>query len=264
MHSIPDQPLTRCRPSALVLGLLLAAATGQAPAQSISGQITDASTGQPVAGVAVILFDRNDRLAARVLSDSEGRYRIQAPQPGSYRLRFEIPGYRLVITEFFDLKRDQQRDYPMRLTPAAAVALDTVVVGGEPVPRHLLDFFLRKGKGLGTFLTPADIERLHPGTPTDLVRRLEGFDLSYDRFDPTRKLIRNKRWGGLGRACAPAIFVDGAYVGTADSYDMDTALWVDRLDAIESYSNAARVPIEFNATGSECGVIAVWTKRQAR
>jgi len=45
---------------------------------------------------------------------------------------------------------------------------------------------------------------------------------------------------------------------------MDTALWVDRLDAIESYSNAARVPIEFNATGSECGVIAVWTKRQAR
>ena len=248
----------------VTLGLALLTVAGPLLAQTISGQITDASTGRPVSGVAVILFDRNDRLAARAVSDAEGRYRVQAPEPGSYRLRFEIPGYRLVITEILSLKRDQQLDYPMRLTPAGPVALDTVVVGGEPVPRHLLDFYLRKSRGLGTFLTPADIERLHPGTPTDLVRRLEGFDLSYDRFDPTRKLIKNKRWGGLGRVCAPAIFVDGAYVGTAESYDMDTALWVDRLDAIESYPNAARVPIEFNATGSECGVIAVWTKRQAR
>ncbi len=248
----------------LGLGLALMAGAGSAWAQTVGGHITDASTARPVSGVAVILFDRNDRLVTRVLSDAEGRYQIRAPEPGAYRLRFEIPGYRLVITEILNLKRDQQLDYPMRLTPAGPVALDTVVVGGEPVPRHLLDFYLRKSRGLGTFLTPADIERLHPGTPTDLVRRLEGFDLSYDRFDPSRKLVKNKRWGGLGRVCAPAIFVDGAYVGTAESYDMDTALWVDRLDAIESYSNSARVPIEFNATGSECGVIAVWTKRQAR
>lgn len=248
------------------LGLVLAlmAGAGSASAQTVGGQITDASTGRPVSGVAVILFDRNDRLVTRVLSDAQGRYQIRASEPGAYRLRFEIPGYRVVITEILNLKRDQQLDYPMRLTPAGPVALDTVVVGGEPVPRHLLDFYLRKSKGLGTFLTPADIERLHPGAPTDLVRRLEGFELSYDRFDPSRKLVKNKRWGGLGRVCAPAIFVDGAYVGTAETYDMDTALWVDRLDAVESYSNSARVPIEFNATGSECGVIAVWTKRQAR
>jgi len=248
------------------LGLALVCVSGAQPllAQTIRGQVLNAATGRPVGDVAVVLLDRDNQALLRVLTDAEGRYVLEAPDPGAYRLRFEVPGYRMALTELITLKRGEARDFPMQLTPVSPVALDTVVVAGQAVPRHLLDFYLRKSQGLGSFLTPADIEKWHPGTPTDLVRRLEGFDLAYDRFEPTRKLIRNKRWGGTGRACVPVIFVDGAYVGTADTYDIDAALWVDRLDAVESYSSAARVPIEFNTTGTECGVIAIWTKRQDR
>jgi hypothetical protein len=57
------------------------------------------------------------------------------------------------------------------------------------------------------------------------------------------------------------IFVDGVYVGTSDTYDVNSALWVDKLDAVESYPSAARIPVEYNTTGTQCGVIAFWTKR---
>ncbi len=103
------------------------------------------------------------------------------------------------------------------------------------------------------------MERWRPVEPTDVVRRLEGFDVGYDPYDPSRKVIRYKRGG---RSCPPVIFVDGVYVGNADTYDVNSALWVDRLDAVESYASAARIPVEFNTTGTQCGVIAFWTKRQ--
>jgi hypothetical protein len=168
----------------------------------------------------------------------------------------------MTISEALNLKRDEARDYPARLAPASAVALDTVVVAGETVPRHLLDFYLRKARGQGTFLAPADLERLHPVEPTDVVRRLEGFDVQYDQLEPSRKLINNRRFGGgRNRSCPPVIFVDGVYVGSSDSYDVNSALWVDKLDAVESYPSAARIPVEYNTTGTQCGVIAFWTKR---
>ena len=247
----------------LGLALALVCSSGAHPllAQSIRGQVTDVGTARPVPGVVVVLLDRDNRARLRVQTDADGHYVAQAEEPGSYRLRFEIPGYRMFFTELINLKRGESREYSVRLTPVTAIALDTVVVAGAAVPRHLLDFYLRKSRGLGSFLTPADLERLHPVEPTDVVRRLEGFDVGYDRFDPSRKLISNKRFGGTGRACVPVIFVDGVYVGSADTYDVNAVLWVDKLDAVESYPSAARIPIEFNTTGTECGVIAFWTKR---
>jgi hypothetical protein len=34
----------------------------------------------------------------------------------------------------------------------------------------------------------------------------------------------------------------------------------DQVAGIELYTGPATVPPEFNATGSACGVVAVWTK----
>lgn len=243
--------------------LTCAASVRGAMGQTLRGQVLNAGTGRPVPDVAVVLLNRDNRSLLRVLTDADGRYVAQAPEPGSYRLRFEIPGYRMTITELIALKRGETREFPAQLAPANAIALDTVVVAGQTVPAHLLDFYIRKSRGLGTFITPADLERLHPGEPSDVVRRLEGFDVAYDESDPSRKLIKNRRFGGgRGRTCPPVIFVDGVYVGNSDSYDINSALWVDRLDAVESYPSAARIPVEFNTTGTQCGVIAFWTKRQ--
>ncbi len=249
--------------SVVAPAVILACAAGVRPlaGQTVRGEILEVRTGLPIPGVAVVLLDRDFRSVLRGQANADGRYVLEAPEPGAYRLRFEIPGYRMTITELFNLKRDEAREYPVRLQPASAIALDTVVVAGETVPRHLMDFYVRKSRGMGSFLTPADLERLHPVEPTDVVRRLEGFDVGYDRFEPSRKLITNKRFGGSGRACVPVIFVDGVYVGTADTYDVNAVLWVDKLDAVESYPSAARIPIEYNTTGTQCGVIAFWTKR---
>lgn len=34
----------------------------------------------------------------------------------------------------------------------------------------------------------------------------------------------------------------------------------DRVEAIEVYRGAGEAPVEFNATGSLCGVLIIWTR----
>jgi hypothetical protein len=129
---------------ALTMALACAAAVRPAVGQTIHGDVLDVGNGRPIPGVAVVLLDRDFRSVLRQQTDADGRYVIQATGPGTYRLRFEIPGYWMTITEALNLKRDEVREYPARLAPASAIALDTVVVAGETVPRHLLDFYLSK------------------------------------------------------------------------------------------------------------------------
>jgi hypothetical protein len=148
----------------------------------------------------------------------------------------------------------------LELRRIAAVTLDTVVIEGERVPRYLEDFYRRKGRKVGSFLTEQDIERYRPARATDLVPRLFGFQLVY-RADG-EIYIRTRRPRGFSRVgCSPLLFVDGAYRGTTDAHDINDFIWVEDIAAIEAYDGPSRMPPEFNVTGSACGVIVVWTKR---
>jgi hypothetical protein len=67
----------------------------------------------------------------------------------------------------------------------------------------------------------------------------------------------SSRFGGT---CFPLYFLDGRYIGKADRLDVDQVLSVNEIEAVEAYASAASMPVEFNYTGSACGVIAFWTR----
>ena len=60
--------------------------------------------------------------------------------------------------------------------------------------------------------------------------------------------------------CPPLFFLDGRYMGTVDETDIDQVLSVSVIEAVEAYGSAATMPVEYNRTGSACGVIVVWTR----
>ena len=139
-------------------------------AQVIHGTITNAVTGYAVASVAVSLVDSANVVAVHGTSDSAGAYAMRAPRAATYRVRFLVPGYQATLSEAVRLAQGDNVALSPKLRPLTAFALDTVVVRGERVPRYLEDFYERRGKGFGTFLTQQERAQLNPQglSPRDL------------------------------------------------------------------------------------------------
>jgi hypothetical protein len=78
----------------IILPLLAILATpALARAQTVHGRVTEAESGEPVAGAIVLLLDESGARRNATLSDASGAYRIMAPGAGTYRLRVERVGY---------------------------------------------------------------------------------------------------------------------------------------------------------------------------
>ncbi len=247
------------RVAGLGLGLLVTLVAAS-PAQTVRGRVLENKTDRPLRGVIVALLDTEEMVRVRTQTADDGSYQLRVPAPGTYSLRFLMPGYQPFFTKAATLAADQVVEYSPKLTSLAAIGLDTIVVEGERVPRYLEDFYQRRVRTPGDFLTQAEIEKWNPARPTDLMPRLSGFTLYYDNQG---LIVTSRRQGFIrsARECPPLVFVDGLYVGNTNTYDVDAFLWVTNLAAVEAYNGPARLPIEFNVTGSKCGVIAFWTKR---
>ena len=79
----------RALPPALVAALLLFAAPLHAQTGKLTGLVTDSATGQPVAGVQIVL----SRTGYGALTGSNGRYFVLAVPPGTYTVTARRIGY---------------------------------------------------------------------------------------------------------------------------------------------------------------------------
>lgn len=130
--------MIRSRPIILAALFLLSvgaplAAYGQAA--SLTGQVIDASTGDPVAEAAVHLVGSADSLA--VLTASDGSWRTEALPAGEYRVRVQRIGYgerRLTLLN----PRSDDSPFVIGLTPNA-LPLDAMVVTASRRLQRLAD-----------------------------------------------------------------------------------------------------------------------------
>jgi hypothetical protein len=112
------------------LALVLVPAA-RASAQTVSGAVSDAATGQPVAGAVVALVDSLGTRRHAVLSDVEGRFTLQAGSPGTYRVRAERVGYGSASSPSLALDPGEQAAQQLSMSPVQ-VTLDAVVARGVP------------------------------------------------------------------------------------------------------------------------------------
>jgi len=87
---------------ALAAGWLLTL-TGTVGAQSIQGLLVDADTGHPISGALLVLTDDEGESVNKTMSDAAGAYSLEAPAPGSYRIRTDRIGFTSSTTDWIEI-----------------------------------------------------------------------------------------------------------------------------------------------------------------
>ncbi len=230
--------------------------------QVIRGHIVDERLGHAVEGVTITVVDSVGARVASVVSGDSGQFSVTLSQRGTYRLQFQIPGYRYLASRPVSLLAGEVRQFDLRLAPLPPELLDTLVVEGRTIPRYLVPFYRRRDGPFGTFVTKDDIERLRPVEMTDLIRRFRTFVVLADPATARGYIVVSR--SGRGRSvCQPDVWLDRGYVGNARDIDLDAHVAIAHVEAIEMYGASEPLPEEFRFPRTGCGAIVLWTRALA-
>jgi hypothetical protein len=258
----------------LLLAILLAlpssvAAQGRRAAMDI--RIFDASTKSPIEGARVAVTGTQQS----AVSDSTGRVRVGGLAAGVHFVEASRIGYQ---TERFAAQFTAGDTLMAEVDLIAApVALQGITAESERRGAlHGTGFFERRDAGHGVFLTAADISKMSLERAVDIFRRVSGVrvvrysegpgKLTYDRVASRRGSISlgNARQkgavtpGGGAGECFMDVYLDGTH--RTDSGNSALDFPPERIQAIEVFRGPSEIPVQYNSTGSACGVILVWTR----
>jgi hypothetical protein len=223
---------------------------------TIQGTITSRQSGAPV-NVAMIIA--NDVVVG--LTERDGTFRVPAAvvDGRSNRLSVRRMAYAPVDLAFVPSATDSILEFDITLDPLP-VRLEEIIVSADHtmlVPPHLRGFYERKLVGIGHFMTAEDIDAAGAAATSTLLQRVPGIMVTDGAMFGTRT-IRTLRGGSH---CGPVlIYLDGVRVSQLWQGDIDFLTDPRRLGAVEVYTGAAQIPVQYNPTGSACGVILLWSR----
>lgn len=234
-------------------------AGAQSPARDLRGMVID-TAGRPLPNAEVRIMD----LARATRTDSNGKFVMAGIKDRIVDVAVRRLGYemRVVRVSMMNGEGDDAR-IVLRAEP---VVLAGVAVEAPEAPHpFFIEFEKRRSRGIGTFLTERDLDKLNTSLPSDAFRTLPGMRLvrlnnggSGVRFSSTQGM-RNSRGG----ECVPTIWVDGQ---AAPGMEIDDVRAGD-IHGIEIYRGASTVPSQFSGAGgggAQCGVIVIWTRRKGK
>ncbi len=245
---------------------------GPDPTTTLTGRVVQGASGEAITG-AVVQLNGNPI----AVSGSDGRFRVPGV-PISWGNNHLLVGglsYTDETTELWIADSNETFTLNVMLHPSPIELAGLVAdVAATPfVSTKMEPFYARRDSRLGTFLTGPEIVAMNPSTFTDVFRRVPGVIMGLPgdairggRGKVTGMRIRFRRASNLlsegGDCLSPVIFLDGLFVGGGPkSYvNLDDLVSAEEVGGIELYASAVRVPVEFNRTGSGCGVIAIWTR----
>lgn len=235
----------------------------------ITGTVRADSSGQPVAGVEVLL-QAGGRMTA---TNTSGRFFFEGIQPGSYTALFRLVGYRPILASIRVTNRDTVWVNPLLIAGAVELpAIETVAEEKHPRGSGLEGFEERRKMGFGVFIDSEKLRKVENLRVGDVLRRTAHVVL-LTRFGGVANLtlgseaFASSRRKPLltGLPCWMQVIVDGQplYRAGLDKIPPNFAsdFYVSEMEAIEIYSGAAGTPAEFNSAGAACGTIVMWTRR---
>ena len=215
--------------------------------RALSGVVRDSAGHMiPMAEVRA----RGNLLVAR--TDDSGRFNVPQMPPGARGVFVRRLGFaptRVFITQ----SAGDVDSIVVILTPVATSLPSVVALEQRDSLSHvvLADFWARRSKGFGRFITRDEIEARGGIHFVDLMRAAPGVLIQNARGRPEVRFTRN----GM-RDCPPQYWVDGIPIehGSADEF------YPDNLEAIELYSGPATTPPQFSTRTMSCGTIVIWTR----
>lgn len=243
-----------------------------ASAQTIHGKLMEVESDQPISlGLIIMMTESGDSITSTV-TDGRGEFTISSDEAGSFILIASAFGFKETAAGVFELGEDAQMDIEFRIA-AAPMPIDGLLVSLQrPVLEHNLvrnGFVRRITRGLGRFITPADIEKSSARTAADLLRGIPGVHITRPGGALASYQGEMVRMVSQNDYCAPTIYLDGARIAPNMTTDtpLDQLAPLQTIDAIEIYRRPSEVPIEYGMTASgnaggrgPCGVLVIWTR----
>lgn len=229
---------------ALVLGALMPiAASVSAQAPTVVGVVRD-SAGVPIASAEITIRGR------RATSDSLGRFYLSAPSSDTMTVSVRRMGYESV--SFTVAASDVAKNSLDVVLRRLAATLETVNVAelADRARTPLRGYDDRRARGLGVFVTRAEIEKRHTRLLSDVLRQSRGVMIRGGQVRFTNHQAKN---------CAPMIWLDGQQVPGLDL----AAVPATDVEGVELYQSSSMTPSEFHRGNRqvECGTIVIWTKK---
>jgi hypothetical protein len=211
----------------------------------ISGRVLRPD-GQPLAGATVAI---SGDMALMATSNDDGRFVIDNVPRRSSQVVARAVGHvpTTMAVELYDTSVEID-DVKLERIPQELEAV--TVTGSGPMTAGRLQFENRKSKGIGEFLSDADLEKI-PNISSSIVATM--LPRAAAQPGPRGAQLMLRRGAGF---CRPRFYVDGYDNGNHSPEEEGTLM--QRAKRIEMYT-ANDTPPQFNDFDG-CGAIVIWTR----
>lgn len=214
--------------------------------------------GKPMEGVEVTDL----KSGTTALTTSTGTVTLAYLPEGGSDVRVRQVGY-VPVTQFVRIGPADTTPVTVILISSATI-LPTVVSRDSlrPVSPGLRDFEARRRLGRGHFITERELRKSDNREMANVVRTIPGVVVSCAKGFPhdchaVSGRAQTKYAISGGGQCQFLLYVDGVRSMETDL----NMLNVKDYAGIESYVGS-QVPMQYNATGSACGVLLFWTRER--
>jgi hypothetical protein len=225
--------------------------------------VFDAESGEAIPGAEVI-----DEMARRtVVSSARGIAPLTFADTGASLIEVRKVGY----TPDVVLIRHSPGDtipvtVVLRRASDSQILPKVVVTDSAPafISPALRGFEERRRTGLGHFLTESELRASEHRKLADLLQaRVPGILIQRGRGSNVLASPRAFSLTGAAKApvCYPDAYLDGVRMNRVGGGVNLDDFQVSDLAGVE-FHNIATVPVQFNATGSGCGVLLLWTRER--
>jgi hypothetical protein len=230
------------------------------------------SDGDPIEGAEV-----SDELTkTTALTTKTGTITLSFLPDGATLVRIRKVGF-TAATMLVNI--DPADTLPVTVMLKANVRELPTVVTNDSAPHYLSPglraFEERRAKGGGYFITEKEIRKWDAGPMTNVIRLIPGINIKCERGNGMGSApchaSTNRASGSraiMDHDCPVDIYLDGSlYYTNIDPGSIQSDRDLQKLPAmqfaaVEFYSGAARTPVEYNKTGSSCGVLLLWTRER--
>ena len=223
--------------------------------------VFDVNSGEPIEGAQVTdILSRMSSVTTKTGTVSL----IFLPDSGSM-IRVQKIGYQ-ASTMVVKISQADTVPITMLLSPTATV-LPTVVTkdtGTKYLSPGLRAMEERRKQGFGHFILEDELRKNDSKRMTNIIRTLPNVNISCPRIG---KRV-GECWAVTGRLDSKYMVLGGScdldlYINGAPYSDNDLEkLAVHEFAAVEYYAGGATIPPQYNKTGSNCGVLLLWTRER--
>lgn len=202
--------------------------TASAQNGTITGKITDASTGQKLTGATVVITANNRKTS----SDLDGAYRFSNVAPGTYTIQITYVGYELKEISGVEIKAAAITNFDINLSLSTKNNLEAVVVKTEARKESLSATLnvRRNSPVVSDIISAEQIRRSPDRNVGDVLKRVSGTSIQDNKFVVVRGMNDRYNEALLNGALLPSTEPDRKTF----SFDIFPSDIVDNITVVKS------------------------------